>query len=75
MLAEAGIQRAQVTGVTPLDGGTFNKVSRVALADGRRLVLKVPPSPDTPVLASSGGFCRPRRCSISWRRRTPGFPL
>jgi aminoglycoside phosphotransferase (APT) family kinase protein len=56
MLAEAGIAPTQVTGVTPLDGGTFNEVSRVTLADGRRLILKVPPPPSTPVLAYEHGI-------------------
>jgi aminoglycoside phosphotransferase (APT) family kinase protein len=58
MLAEAGIPPAQVTGVTPLAGGTFNDVSRVTLADGRRLILKVPPPPDVPVLAYERGILR-----------------
>ena len=56
MLAEAGIARALVTGVTRLAGGTFNEVSRVTLADGRRLILKVPPPPDAPVLAYERGI-------------------
>jgi aminoglycoside phosphotransferase (APT) family kinase protein len=58
MLAEAGIARAQVAGVTPLDGGTFNDVFRVTLADGRRLILKVPPAPDVPVLTYERGILR-----------------
>lgn len=58
MLAEAGIAPTQVTGVTPLYGGTFNEVSRVTLADGRRLILKVPPPPDVPVLAYERGILR-----------------
>jgi hypothetical protein len=42
MLAEAGIPRAQVTGVTPLDGGTFNHVSRddQNLSDGEHATRK-----------------------------------
>ena len=56
MLAEAGIAPAQVTDVTPLDGGTFNDVSRVTLADGRRLILKVAPSPRVPVLTYERGI-------------------
>jgi aminoglycoside phosphotransferase (APT) family kinase protein len=56
MLAEAGIAPTRVTGVTPLDGGTFNDVSRVTLADGRRLILKVPPPPGVPVLAYEHGI-------------------
>jgi aminoglycoside phosphotransferase (APT) family kinase protein len=44
--------------VTPLDGGTFNDVSRVTLADGRRLILKVPPAPGVPVLTYERGILR-----------------
>ncbi len=58
MLAEAGISWAQVTDVTPLDGGTFNAVSRVTLADGRRLILKVAPPPAVPVLSYERGILR-----------------
>ncbi len=58
MLAEAGISQAQVTGMTRLDGGTFNDVSRVTLADGRRLILKVPPPPGVPVLTYERGILR-----------------
>jgi aminoglycoside phosphotransferase (APT) family kinase protein len=56
MLAEAGIPWDQVTDVTPLDGGTFNKVSRVTLADGRRLILKA--APDVPMLTYERGILR-----------------
>ena len=58
MLAEAGIPPAQVAGVAPLGGGTFNDVSRVTLSDGRRLILKVPPPPDVPVLTYERGILR-----------------
>ena len=58
MLAEAGIPWAQVTSVTPLDGGTFNDVSRVTLADGRRLILKVAPPAGVPMLAYERGILR-----------------
>jgi len=56
MLAEAGIAREQVAGVTPLEGGTFNDVSRVTLADGRQLILKVPPAPDVAGLTYERGI-------------------
>jgi len=58
MLAEAGIPPAQVANMTPLGGGTFNDVFRVILADGRRLILKVPPPPDIPVLTYERGILR-----------------
>ncbi|MGD0557923.1 MAG: aminoglycoside phosphotransferase family protein [Streptosporangiaceae bacterium] len=56
MLAEAGIPWDQVTDVTPLDGGTFNAVSRVTLADGQRLILKA--APDVPMLTYEHGILR-----------------
>jgi aminoglycoside phosphotransferase (APT) family kinase protein len=74
MLAEAGIPRAQVTGVTPLAGGTFNEVSRVALADGRRLVLKVPPPPDTPVLAYERGILQTEALFYQLAAPNPQLP-
>lgn len=43
LLAQAGVEPDQVAEVAPLDGGTFNHVSRVTLTDGRRLILKVAP--------------------------------
>lgn len=58
MLAEAGFSQDQVTNVTPQIGGTFNDVFRVTLADGRRLILKVQPSPDFPLLAYEQGIMR-----------------
>jgi aminoglycoside phosphotransferase (APT) family kinase protein len=58
MLAEAGIPWDQVTDVTPLDGGTFNNVSRVTLAGGQRLVLKAAPPPEVPILTYERGILR-----------------
>jgi aminoglycoside phosphotransferase (APT) family kinase protein len=75
MLAEAGIPRAQVTGVTPLAGGTFNEVSRVALADGRRLVLKVPPPPGTPVLAYERGILQTEALFYQLAAPNPLLPV
>jgi Phosphotransferase enzyme family len=48
----------EIVSLTPLGGGTFNEVSQVTLADGRRLILKVPPPPDVPVLAYERGILR-----------------
>ena len=74
MLAEAGIPRAQVTGVTALDGGTFNEVSRVTLADGRRLILKVPPPPGAPVLAYERGILRTEALFYELAAPNPWLP-
>jgi aminoglycoside phosphotransferase (APT) family kinase protein len=48
LLAAAGIGPDPVADVAPLDGGTFNNVSRVTLTDGQRLILKA--APDIPTL-------------------------
>ena len=39
-----------------LTGGTFNAVHLVGLADGTRLVVKIPPGPDTPLLRYEQGI-------------------
>ena len=49
-LAGAGISWEQVAGSRLLTGGTFNAVHLVSLADGTRLVVKIPPAAGTPLL-------------------------
>jgi hypothetical protein len=49
-LAGAGVSWDRVAGCRRLTGGTFNAVHLVSLADGTRLVVKIPPGPDTPLL-------------------------
>ena len=55
-LAGAGVSWDQVAGCRSLAGGTFNAVHLVGLADGTRLVVKIPPDPDTPVLRYEQGI-------------------
>jgi aminoglycoside phosphotransferase (APT) family kinase protein len=55
-LAGAGVSWDQVAGCRGLAGGTFNAVHLVGLADGTRLVVKIPPGPDTPVLGYEQGI-------------------
>ena len=55
-LAGAGVSWDQVTDCRSLAGGTFNAVHQVGLADGTRLVVKIPPGPDTPVLRYEQGI-------------------
>jgi aminoglycoside phosphotransferase (APT) family kinase protein len=55
-LAGAGVSWDQVAGCRSLAGGTFNAVHLVGLADGSRLVVKLPPGPDTPVLRYEQGI-------------------
>src|ERR1700691_780575 len=49
-LAGGGVGWDQVASFRRLTGGTFNAVHLVGLADGTRLVVKIPPGPDTPLL-------------------------
>jgi len=49
-LAGAGVSWDQVADCRRLTGGTFNAVHLVSLADGTRLVVKIPPAPGTPLL-------------------------
>ena len=49
-LAGAGVSWGQVADHRLLTGGTFNAVHLVSLADGTRLVVKIPPAPGTPLL-------------------------
>jgi aminoglycoside phosphotransferase (APT) family kinase protein len=55
-LAGAGVSWDEVTACRGLTGGTFNAVHLVGLADGTRLVVKIPPGPDTPVLRYEQGI-------------------
>jgi aminoglycoside phosphotransferase (APT) family kinase protein len=55
-LAGAGVSSDQVSDCRSLTGGTFNAVHLVGLADGTRLVVKIPPGPDTPLLRYEQGI-------------------
>jgi aminoglycoside phosphotransferase (APT) family kinase protein len=55
-LEGAGVSRDQIANFRGLAGGTFNAVYLVALADGARLVVKLAPGPDTPVLRYEEGI-------------------
>jgi aminoglycoside phosphotransferase (APT) family kinase protein len=55
-LAAAGVSWEQVVGCRSLAGGTFNAVHLVGLADGTKLVVKIPPDPAVPVLRYERGI-------------------
>ena len=55
-LAAAGVSWDQVADRRSLTGGTFNAVHLVGLADGTRLVVKIPPGPETPLLRYERGI-------------------
>jgi aminoglycoside phosphotransferase (APT) family kinase protein len=55
-LSGAGVSWDQVAACRSLTGGTFNAVHLVGLADGTRLVVKIPPGPDTPLLRYEQGI-------------------
>ena len=46
------------TDVTPVDAGTYNTLHTATLADGRRLVVKIPPDPSAPCLRYERGILR-----------------
>lgn len=55
-LADAGIGWDEVRDHGAMAGGTFNSVTRVTLASGSRLVVKIPPDPQTPLLSYERGI-------------------
>ena len=55
-LAGAGVSWDTVAGSRRLTGGTFNAVYLVNLADGTRLVIKIPPGPETSLLRYEQGI-------------------
>jgi aminoglycoside phosphotransferase (APT) family kinase protein len=55
-LAGAGLSWDLVADQRRLTGGTFNTVHRVSLVDGTKLVVKIPPGPDTPLLRYEQGI-------------------
>ena len=55
-LTAAGAAAADVADCRPLGGGTFNAVYLVTLADGTRLVVKLPPGPQVPLLRYERGI-------------------
>jgi aminoglycoside phosphotransferase (APT) family kinase protein len=58
VLAKAGASWEQVTDYRALAGGTFNDVYLVCLADGARLVAKLPPGPAIRLLRYEHGLAR-----------------
>ncbi|MES4902222.1 MULTISPECIES: aminoglycoside phosphotransferase family protein [unclassified Streptomyces] len=50
VLKEAGVADADTARYTPLSGGTYNTVVRVAFDDHRQWVVKIPPPLETPGL-------------------------
>ncbi|MPY57352.1 phosphotransferase family protein [Streptomyces spongiae] len=50
ILSAAGLGEGDLVTVRSLDGGTYNTVEELVLTDGRRLILKTPPPPETPIL-------------------------
>lgn len=50
ILSVAGLGEDDLVTIRPLDGGTYNTVEELVLSDGRRLILKTPPLPETPAL-------------------------
>ena len=74
-LAAAGIDWEQVTDHHALAGGTFNAVTRVTLAAGSRLVVKIPPSAETPLLSYERGILGTEALFYQLAGRLPGVTV
>jgi aminoglycoside phosphotransferase (APT) family kinase protein len=55
-LTRAGVSWDQVADCRSLAGGTFNAVYLVSMADGTKLVVKLPPGPEVPILRYEHGI-------------------
>jgi aminoglycoside phosphotransferase (APT) family kinase protein len=74
-LADAGIGWDEVTDRGVMAGGTFNSVTRVTLASGTRLVVKIPPDPQTPLLSYERGILGTEALFYQLAGRLPGVTL
>jgi hypothetical protein len=67
---------AEVVAVIPLPGGGFASVTRIDLADGRSVVLKVGPSPETGILGYEHGVVGAEARYLQLiERHLPGAPF
>lgn len=74
-LAGAGIGWDEVTDHRALAGGTFNAVTRVTLASGAGLVVKIPPDPRTPLLGYERGILGTEALFYQLASRLPGITV
>lgn len=74
-LAGAGVSWDQVASHRGLAGGTFNDVHLVGLADGTRLVVKIPPGPDVPLLRYEQGILETEALYYRLAGQCPGVTV
>jgi aminoglycoside phosphotransferase (APT) family kinase protein len=74
-LAAAGADWSQVTDRRELAGGTFNAVTLVTFASGLRLVVKIPPEPQTPLLRYEQGILGTEALFYRLAGALPGVPV
>lgn len=74
-LAAAGIGWDEVTDHHAMAGGTFNAVTRVTLAVGTRLVVKVPPGPEISLLSYERGILGTEALFYQHAGRLPGVTV
>ena len=74
-LAAAGAGWDQVTERSELAGGTFNAVSAVTLASGARLVVKIPPDPQVPLMTYERGILDAEALFYRLAGALPGVPV
>lgn len=75
MLAAAGVPAGRVVRCAPLSGGTYNSVHRITTADGRDLVLKIPPPATDPRLRYERGILHGEAVFYRAAARAGGVPV
>lgn len=74
-LAKAGITPDQIVSTSRFPGGTYNAVHQILLADGRRLVVKIPPDPARPALAYEQGILATEVAYYQLAAKCPGVAV
>lgn len=74
-LEDAGVRWGQVAGCEPLSGGTFGAVFGVRTTDGERIVVKLAPSSDRPVLEYERGILGTEAWYLRTARERTGVPV
>jgi aminoglycoside phosphotransferase (APT) family kinase protein len=74
-LAAAGATWDQVADCRDLAGGTFSAVSAVTLVTGERLVVKIPPAPETTLLSYERGILGTEALFYRLAGRLPGVTV
>jgi aminoglycoside phosphotransferase (APT) family kinase protein len=74
-LEDAGVRWGQVADCRTLSGGTFSAVFGVRTVDGERMVVKLAPAPDHPVLAYERGILGTEAWYLRTARENTSVPV